>query len=336
MIKYRFPRAAAVCAATALTLALTLTACSDPGSKSSDLGSRSSDSGSKGSDPGSKGSGPGSGGSDIGSASPSLSPSTSRSPSALTHIHGLGLHQGALYVATHEGIYSPSPTGPAGAPVLVGDRRDDFMGFTVAPDGTFLASGHPAPGSGGPPDLGLVASADAGRSWTEESLGGEVDFHALDTAPGGPVYGYDSTHGRLRVTRDRTVWEDRARLRALDIAVSPAAPDTVLATTGSGVARSTDGGRTFSPGAGRVLAYVSWGAADALYGVSPDGVLFRSGDGGSAWTEVGTVPGGGPQALTAVDARRLFVATGDGVYESRDAGRSFVRRMEVTSGEDGH
>ncbi|MEU8881109.1 hypothetical protein [Streptomyces hydrogenans] len=48
------------------------------------------------------------------------------------------------------------------------------------------------------------------------------------------------------------------------------------------------------------------------------------------------MPGGGPQALTTVDARRLLVATGDGVYESRDAGRSFVRRMEVTGGKDGH
>ncbi|MFJ8129656.1 F510_1955 family glycosylhydrolase [Streptomyces hydrogenans] len=302
MTKYRLPRAAAVRTATALalTLAFTLTACSDPGPGASE--------------PGSEGSGAG-------------------AASALTHIHGLGLHRDTLYVATHEGIYSP---GPDGAPVLVGERRDDFMGFTVARDGTFLASGHPAPGGGGPSNLGLVASADAGRSWAEKSLGGEVDFHALDTAPGGSVYGYDSTNGRLRVTRDQAAWEDRAALRALDIAVSPTAPDTVLATTESGVARSTDGGRTFSPGTGQVLSYVSWGAADALYGVSPDGVLFRSDDGGTSWTKAGTVPGGGPQALTAVDARRLLVATGDGVYESRDAGRSFARRMEVTGGKDGH
>ncbi|MFB7280442.1 F510_1955 family glycosylhydrolase [Streptomyces hydrogenans] len=302
MITYRLPRAAAVRAATALALtltaAVTLTACSDAGSGPSDPGSDR----------------PG-------------------SASALTHIHGLGLHRDTLYVATHEGIHSP---GPGGAPVLVGDRRDDFMGFTVARDGTFLASGHPAPGSGGPSDLGLIASADAGRSWAEKSLGGEVDFHALDTAPGGSVYGYDSADGRLRFTRDHVVWEDRAELRALDIAVSPTAPETVVATTESGVARSTDGGRTFSPGAGQVLSYVSWGAADALYGVAPDGVLFRSVDGGTTWTRAGTVPGGDPQALTAVDARRLLVATGDGVYESQDAGRSFVRRMEVTSGKDGH
>ncbi|MFD8009206.1 hypothetical protein [Streptomyces sp. NPDC059762] len=150
MPKLRFPRAAVVAAATVVPLALALTACSQSADSGTDTAADTD------------------------------------SASALSHIHGLGLHKGTLYVATHQGIHSP---GPGGAPVLVGDRRDDFMGFTVAPDGIFLASGHPAPGSGGPSDLGLIASADAGRTWTEQSLGVEVDFHALDPARGGPVCG---------------------------------------------------------------------------------------------------------------------------------------------------
>ncbi|MFI1976899.1 hypothetical protein [Streptomyces wedmorensis] len=48
------------------------------------------------------------------------------------------------------------------------------------------------------------------------------------------------------------------------------------------------------------------------------------------------MPGGAPQALTVVDARRVLVATQDGVYESRDAGGRFERRMAVTSGRGGH
>ncbi|MEF9886750.1 F510_1955 family glycosylhydrolase [Streptomyces sp. P9-A4] len=252
---------------------------------------------------------------------------------ALSHIHGLGLRGDTLYVATHQGLHTP---GADGRPTPVGDRRDDFMGFTVTPDGTFLASGHPAPGAAGPADLGLVASTDAGITWREKSLGGEVDFHALDTASDSTVYGYDSANGLLRVSTDGVTWEDRATLPALDIAVSPTAPGTVLATTESGVVRSTDGGRTFAPGAGRVLAYVSWGAPGALFGVGPDGVLFRGTAGGTVWTRVSTVPGGAPQALTVVDARRLLVATQDGVYESRDAGVRFERRVAVTTGEGGH
>ncbi|MCD2462971.1 exo-alpha-sialidase [Streptomyces sp. MBT42] len=278
----------------------------------------------------------------LAACSPSVEPSRASSgdtahgdgpTAALGHIHGLGLRGGRLYVATHQGVHTP---GADGSPVLVGDRRDDFMGFTVTADGAFLASGHPAPGTGGPADLGLLTSTDAGLTWRETSLAGQVDFHALDTARDSTVYGYDSANGLLRASADGIAWDDRAALRALDIAVSPADPATVLASTESGVARSTDGGRTFAPGAGRVLAYLSWGSPDALFGVDPDGALFRGTDGGAAWTRVSTVPGGAPQALTVVDARRLFVATGDGVYESRDAGRTFERRMAVKAAAGGH
>ncbi|MEU3745728.1 MULTISPECIES: F510_1955 family glycosylhydrolase [Streptomyces] len=304
------PAATVTAAALALSLALTLTACSqDPAADDS----------------------PGAG--------------------ALSHIHGLGVRGDTLYVATHDGVHTPDS---AGRPTLVGDRRDDFMGFTVTSSGAFLASGHSAPGSGGPADLGLIESTDSGRTWHEKSLGGEVDFHSLDTAPDSTVYGYDSANGLLRVSPDGVTWEDRAALRALDIAVSPAAPGTVLATTETGVARSTDGGRTFAPGTGQVLAYVSWGAPDSLFGVDRSGVLFRgtgtgTGNGvgagaapgaatgsGIRWDRVSTVPGGAPQALTVVDARRLLVATQDGVYESRDGGRTFERRVTVTGGEEGH
>ncbi|MDV5149783.1 exo-alpha-sialidase [Streptomyces sp. SBC-4] len=290
---FRGPTATA--AVTALTLALTLTACSQE-------------------------------------------PAADDAPGVtLSHIHGLGVRGDTLYVATHDGVHTPDA---AGRPALVGDRRDDFMGFTVTASGAFLASGHPAPGSGGPADLGLVESTDAGRTWHEKSLGGEVDFHSLDTAPDSTVFGYDSANGRLRVSPDGVTWEDRAALRALDIAVSPAAPDTVLATTETGVARSADGGRTFAPGKGQVLSYVSWGAPDALFGVDPSGVLFRGTDTGTGsgvrWARVSTVPGGAPQALTVVNARRLLAATQDGVYESRDGGRTFERRVTVTSGKDGH
>ncbi|XIE81137.1 hypothetical protein AB6O49_31215 [Streptomyces sp. SBR177] len=70
---------------------------------------------------------------------------------ALGHVHGVGVLDGTFYVATHDGLYSP---GPEGQPVLVGERRDDFMGFTVTPRGTFLASGHPPRAGTGRPISG--------------------------------------------------------------------------------------------------------------------------------------------------------------------------------------
>ncbi|MFE3098566.1 F510_1955 family glycosylhydrolase [Streptomyces sp. NPDC059248] len=250
--------------------------------------------------------------------------------SGISHIHGVEIHpaDGRLYVATHNGIHTPDADG---RPRLVGDREDDFMGFTLGANGAFLASGHPAPGRDAPADLGLIESTDTGRTWKDRSLVGEVDFHSLDYAHD-TVYGYDSTNGLLRVSKDGKNWEKRSPLKALDIAVSPTDPDTVLATTEAGISTSTDGGKTFPTGTGPVLAFLSWTEAKALYGIGTAGEISVSADGGKSWKRTGTAPGGGPQALTAVDARRLIVATQDGVYESKDGGVTFTKRLNVSSG----
>ncbi|MFF6833328.1 F510_1955 family glycosylhydrolase [Streptomyces sp. NPDC012438] len=255
---------------------------------------------------------------------------TEPSAPALSHVHGLGIDpaDNQLYVATHDGIYTPGKDGTA---QRVGDSRDDFMGFTVAKAKTFLASGHPAPGTSGPGHRGLIESTDSGKTWKTRSLAGEADFHALDYAHG-TIYGYDSTNGLLRVSKDGNTWDDRAQLRALDIAVSPDDPDTVLATTADGVAKSTDGGKTFAAGKQPVMAFVSWAKPDALYGIDTSGGLKRSTDGGTTWQQTAVVPGGQPQALTAVDAGHVLVATQDGIYESQDGGKTFTKRMAVSGG----
>ncbi|MDQ8706535.1 exo-alpha-sialidase [Streptomyces sp. LHD-70] len=247
----------------------------------------------------------------------------------ISHIHGLGLDPSdqRLYVATHEGVYTPDSDGK---PRLVGDSKDDFMGFTVAQKNTFYASGHPAPDAEGHADKGLIRSTDGGKTWKSLSLSGESDFHALDYAHD-TVYGYDATNGLLRTSKDGVAWKDGAELQALDIAVSPKDPGLVLATTAEGIARSTDGGKTFAKGKQPALAFVSWQADDALYGIDPTGAVHLSSDGGSTWKKAGTVPGGQPQALTAVGTDRVLAATQNGVYESKDGGQSFTKRLAVES-----
>ncbi|MDI3404164.1 F510_1955 family glycosylhydrolase [Streptomyces cavernicola] len=250
----------------------------------------------------------------------------------ISHIHGLGLDPSdqRLYVATHEGVYTPDTNGK---PELVGDSKDDFMGFTVARKNTFYASGHPAPDAGGHADKGLIKSTDGGKTWKSLSLSGESDFHALEYAHD-TVYGYDATNGLLRTSKDGTTWKDGAELQALDIAVSPEDRDLVLATTADGIARSTDGGKTFAKGKQPTMAFLSWPAEDALYGIDPTGALHRSSDGGSTWKKAGTVPGGQPQALTAVTTDHLLAATQNGVHESKDGGKSFTKRLAVESADE--
>jgi photosystem II stability/assembly factor-like uncharacterized protein len=251
---------------------------------------------------------------------------------AVSHIHGLGIDpaDGRLYVATHEGVIAVEDDG---ATKRVSDTAD-YMGFTVKGPSTFLGSGHPAPGGGDHANRGLIESTDSGKTWKILSLGGEADFHALEYAHN-TVYGYDSTNGLLRVSKDGKTWDDRAELTALDIAVSPDDPDLVLATTQAGVAKSTDGGETFGPGAEPVMAYLSWAEPGALFGIDPTGALHRSADSGKTWKKAGSVPGGQPQALTAVSADRVLAATQNGVYETRDGGKTFTERVPVTPA-DGH
>lgn len=281
-------RPAAV-ATTALALALTLAACSDSGDNTDSTGS------------------------------------SAASGTTVSHIHGLGLDPAdqRLYVATHEGVHTPDAKGD---PELVGDSKDDFMGFTVAGEKTFYAGGHPT--SGG--NKGLIKSTDAGETWKSLSLSGESDFHALDFAHG-TVYGYDSTNGLVRTTKDGVFWKDGAQLEALDIAVSPTDPGVVLATTAEGVARSSDGGKVFAQGQGPVMSFLSWTANDGLYGIDTSGGLNRSTDGGTTWQKASTVPGGQPQALTAVGAEHVLAATQTGVFESKDGGKTFTKRLAVTS-----
>ncbi|MEV0938314.1 F510_1955 family glycosylhydrolase [Streptomyces phaeochromogenes] len=158
----------------------------------------------------------------------------------LSHVHGLGGDpaDSRVYVATHNGLYT---VAKGQQPKLVGDRKDDFMGFTVTGKNTFIASGHGAPGSDRPSNLGAIETKDAGRTWASRSLSGEAHFHSLNSVKD-TVYGYES--GQVKVSGENKNWDDRATLDALDLAADPTGNGTLLATTAEGVVSNTDGGRT--------------------------------------------------------------------------------------------
>ncbi len=246
------------------------------------------------------------------------------------HVHGLGVDpgDGTLYAATHFGLFALPGIGPAHR---IANRYQDTMGFTVTGPGTFLGSGHPDVREDDvrPPLLGLIESTDAGVSWDRLSLHGEADFHALHAAHGN-VYGYDSTSQTFMVSENRRDWDRRSTLPMADFAVDPADPATILATTEKGVVRSTDGGREWQPVAGApTLVVLTWADQRQLYGVTPDGTVQQSEDGGVTWGERGSV-GGQPEAVT-VDVRdgrqTLYVAATDrGILASDDQGRTFTTR----------
>ena len=240
----------------------------------------------------------------------------------LAHVHGLGVDPAddALYAGSHHGLFraadGESVTGP------VADRVQDFMGFTVAGPGHFLASGHPGPDQDGPANLGLLESTDGGQTWQTRSLSGEADFHALeyrhDTA-----YGINATTGELLVSTDLKTWETRSTLPMADFAVSPSDADTLVATTEQGPALSTDGGRNFEVLDGApLLLLVSWATDGTLVGVDPDGVTYLRAADATAFIRAGQLPAG-PEALYAEDASTLYAAAGGALWRSTDGGRSF-------------
>jgi hypothetical protein len=245
-------------------------------------------------------------------------------PVALTHIHGLGINaaDGNLYVAGHDGLYQLPATG--GTARLVGTGRQDTMGFTIAGPNLFLASGHPAPGRGGPPHLGLIESSDGGATWTTLSLPGQADFHALRFRHG-TVYGYNSVQSQLLASTDKKTWQTRATMALRDFDVSPTDANTLLATTETGLQRSTDGGTTWAPtGSPPPLLLLAWPSADRLWGLSTTGEVFRSTDGGASWNRSGRLAGQAT-ALAAHEGNLYASVHERGIYRSGDGGATWTQ-----------
>lgn len=242
----------------------------------------------------------------------------------LAHVHGLGVDpaDGTLYAGTHHGLFRVTGDAIEGP---VGGLEQDFMGFTVAGEGRFLASGHPGPGQPGPPALGLLESTDGGETWQSRSLSGEADFHALEFRHG-RTWGVNAMTGELLTSTDLREWRTLARLTAYDVAASPEGPDHLLVTTPEGPFTSSDGGTTFEPFAGApAVALASWTDAGALVGVDVDGRVHLRPAGQDAWQSGGTLAGP-PEAIHAEDSGdgvTVYAAADGRLWRSTDGGASF-------------
>ena len=248
------------------------------------------------------------------------------------HVHGLGINpsDGALFVATHTGLFRAA-AGEKQAR-RVADRYQDTMGFTVTGPDRFLGSGHPDGRDGLPPFLGLLRSTDAGRSWQPVSLLGKRDFHVLEAA-GDRVYGYgtdfESRRADLLVSNDGgRSWEERVPPEPLlALAIDPDDPDHVVAATEGGSYSSTDAGKGWRT-LGEEPGLLAWTEAGTLFLVRSDGTVARSSDGGLTWERVGQT-GGQPGAFESV-GDELYIALHDGtIMRSDDDGRSWQLRSRA-------
>jgi len=226
----------------------------------------------------------------------------------------MGQDAGTVLVATHDGLFLASARGVNRVGPAI-----DLMGFAQGPDGDLLASGHPDAASGLPSPAGLISSTDGGRTWTVRSRGGQSDFHAL-TAAGAGAIGFDGT---LRTSRDGQSWSQSS----IDVPPFALTADrsgrTVLATTEQGLRRSTDNAQTFTPVADAPLLMLAASAgARSFLGVTPEGQLWASDDGGLTWAQRGRVASR-PQALAA-RGEQVAVVADQRVFISNDTGVTFT------------
>ena len=239
------------------------------------------------------------------------------------HIHGLGVAEGALYIASHNGLFQ-APRGSQ-EPKQVDPSGRDVMGFSVVSADRFVGSGHPGPLERGPSNLGLIESQDGGKTWENISLLGEVDFHVLRTA-GKLVYGFDASEGFMVSSNGGREWDKRNVPAAMfDLAIDPRDPQRLVAATEAGLLASGDGGKRWRPVNQQLAGLLAWPQRNELFLVDGEGRIQRSSDGGRSFTETGNA-GGQPAAFIASQGD-LYVALPDGsVKRSADGGKSWTVR----------
>lgn len=264
------------------------------------------------------------------SATGSSNAPTSEDPGPV-HIHGLGIDpaDGALFIASHTGLFKLPQDSQE--PERIADRYQDTMAFTIVGTRRFLGSGHPDGREDLPPFLGLIESQNAGETWEEVSLMGEVDFHLL-AAQGQSVYGFGSEwEGEeslfLASSDGGRTWDKRpVPAPLIGLALSPKDPRALIASFPSGLLASSDGGASWRSLSGPP-GLLTWPAADELYLAGADGTVSRSTDRGRSWETIGDLPDA-PAAFGSGGEGRLLAATHSGeILESSDGGSSWESRF---------
>lgn len=261
---------------------------------------------------------------------------------SLGHIHAVDLdvQAGILYIATHNGVWEvdvPDLAGgfPQASSVQtrqIANRAQDTMGFTITEEGVMFASGHPDPEEYpdfNPPNLGLIRSTDGAETWEHISLQEETDFHALTATALEDkhfrIYGYDSTAGVLRISDDTgKTWRVGADIEAIDLAAMPGNPNVLYASTTSGLQRSTDAGKTFTPASPNSTLMLIEPLSTGVVGVDSTGSIWRTD--GDTMSKTGAV-NGAFDAFGAVEDEGdlwLFASDDSGLGVSDDGGKSWT------------
>ena len=198
--------------------------------------------------------------------------------------------------------------------------RNDAMSMSPAADGSIVIAGHEV----------FVASRDGGKTWARITTDlPSLDIHGFTRDPSDParMWAYLATGGLWESTdlgaRFAQVRQDNV---LFPLAVRDGSATRLLGVDVSGLASSTDGGRTWAPlGMPPTYPMTSLAATPdgaVVYAGSIDG-LYRSADGGRSWAK--TAYAGSAFAIaTSSDGRLVAVVSRETqFFRSSDGGVSW-------------
>jgi photosystem II stability/assembly factor-like uncharacterized protein len=231
------------------------------------------------------------------------------------------------------------------------------------------------------PGVGVFRSDDAGETWQNTGLSdsyhiGEIAVHPTDpdivfVAAMGHFWSSNPNRGLYRTIDGGKSWEHvlyiNDHVGANDVVISPSNPDLIyvsmwenypsISGEGSGVYKSTDGGKTFArlqggfpegPNVGRIGVAVSWSNPDKVYALVDNlgkekneaAEVYQTLDGGETWArtheeELMIFPGIGwyftDCYVNPQDDDELYVL-GVRMASSKDGGKTF----DLVGGEINH
>lgn len=232
--------------------------------------------------------------------------------SDLRDVHGLAVDvkdSPQLWIANHSGLYVLKNDKDLFA---VGDKRDDYMGFSSHPTepNTFFSSGHPS--SGG--NIGFQKSVDAGRTWQKVSNGanGPVDFHAMAVSQVDPNVIYGTYRGALQRSVDggkewQALGTNLKDAQVISLTTDTSEKDTVYAATTKGLLVSRDQGQAWTALSENLKDDVITNLAvnpknnKELLAYGQKLGLAKSTDGGQAWVKIDTALASSPVMYISYD-----------------------------------